>query len=57
MDHTQFMIFRESVIQDGGDGVLHCFIWANQKYDPETSKSFSFKFQKEYKYIPWITES
>ena len=57
MDHTQFMILRESIIQDGGDGMLHRFIWANQKYDPETSKSYSFKFQNESKYIPWIPAS
>ena len=27
--HTLFMILSESIIQDGGDGVLHRFIWAN----------------------------
>ena len=26
VDHTQFMILSESIIQDGGDGVLHHFI-------------------------------
>ena len=26
VDHTQFMILSESIIQDGGDGVLHRFI-------------------------------
>ena len=36
VDNTQFMILSESIIQDGGDGVLHRFIWANQKSDSET---------------------
>ena len=26
VDHTQFMVLSESIIQDGRDGVLHCFI-------------------------------
>ena len=26
VDHTQLMILSESIIQDGGDGVLHRFI-------------------------------
>ena len=26
MDHTQFMILSESIIQDDGDGMLHRFI-------------------------------
>ena len=26
VDHTQFMILSESIIQDGGEGVLHRFI-------------------------------
>ena len=39
VDHTQFMISSESIIQDGKDGVLHCFILLDQKYHSETSKS------------------
>ena len=26
VDRTQFMILSESIIQGGGDGVVHCFI-------------------------------
>ena len=51
------MILSESIIQDGGDGVLHSFIWANQKYDSETSKSYSLQVLKRIKYISWIIES
>ena len=47
VDHTQFMILIESIIQDGRNGLLHRFIWANQKYDSKTSKSYSSKFQNE----------
>ena len=50
------MILSESIIKDGGDGVLHCFIWANQKYDSETSKSYSVQVSKWIKYIPWTIE-
>ena len=57
LDHTQFMILSESSIQDGGAGVLHRFIWANQKYDSETSKSYSVQVSKRIKYILWIIES
>ena len=57
VDHTQFMILSESIIQDGGVGVLHRFIWANQKSDSETSKSYSVQVLKRIKYIPWIIES
>ena len=57
VDHTLFMILSESIIQDGGDGVLHRFIWANQKYDSETSKSYSVQVSKRIKHIPWIRES
>ena len=52
------MILSESIIRDGGDGVLHRFIWANQKHDSETSKSYSVQASKRIKYdIPWIIES
>ena len=54
VDHTQFMILSESIIQDG---VLHRFILANQKYDSETSESYSVQVSKRIKYIPWIIES
>ena len=57
VDHTQFMILTESIIKNGGDGVLHRFIWANQKYDSETSKSYSVQVLKRIKYISWIIES
>ena len=53
VDHTQFMILSESIIQDG---VLHRFIWENQKYDSETSKSYSVQVSEQIKYIPWIIE-
>ena len=43
--------------QDGGDGVLHHFIWATQKFDSKTSKSYSVQVSKQIKYIPWIIES
>ena len=52
VDHTQFMILSESIIQDGGEGVLHRFIWANQKYDSDTSKSYSVQVSKRINYIP-----
>ena len=51
------MILGESIIQDGGDGVLHHFIQANQKHDSESSKSYSVQVSKQIKYIPWIIES
>ena len=57
VDHTRYMILSESIIQDGEDGVLHRFIWANQKYDSETSKSYSVQVSKRIKYIPWIIQS
>ena len=57
MDQTQFKILSESIIQDGGDGVLHCFICANQKYDSETSKSYSIQVSKRIKIIPCVIES
>ena len=43
VDHTRFMILSESIIRDG---VLHHFICANQKYDSETSKSYSVQVSK-----------
>ena len=46
------MILSESIIQDGGDGVLHRFIRANQKHDSESSKSYSVQVSKRIKYIP-----
>ena len=46
VDHTQFMILSESIIQDSGDGVLHRFIQANQKYDSKSSKSYSVQVSK-----------
>ena len=52
VDHTQFMILSESIIQNGGDGVLHRFIRANQKYDSESSKSYSVQVSERIKYIP-----
>ena len=57
VDHTQFMILSEWTIQNGGDGVLHRFIWASQKYDSGTSKSYSVQVSKQIKYISWIIES
>ena len=39
------MILSESIIQNGGDGVLHSFFLANQKYDSETTP-FKFHFNK-----------
>ena len=57
VDHIQFMILSDSIIQDGRDGVLHPFISANQKYDSETCKSSSVQVSKRIKYIPWIIES
>ena len=51
------MILSESIIQDGGDGVLHRFIWANQKYDSEASKSYVIQVSKRIKYIPLVIES
>ena len=50
------MILSESIIQNGGDGVLHCFIRANQKYDSQSSKSYSVQVSKRIKYIPRIIE-
>ena len=52
VDHTQFIILSESIIQDGGDVELHRFIQANQKYDSESSKSYSVQVSKRIKYIP-----
>ena len=46
VDHTHFMILRESIIQDGRDGVLHRFIWANQKI-PKQVNHTPFKCQNE----------
>ena len=46
VDHTQFMILSESMIQDSGDGVLHRFIRANQKYDSKSSTSYSVQVSK-----------
>ena len=52
VDHTQFMILSEWTIQDGGDGVLHRFIWANQKYDSEQVNHTPFKFQNKLSTFP-----
>ena len=56
VDHTQFIILSESIIQDGRDGVLHRFIRANQKHDSESRKSYFVQVSKQIKYIPWIIE-
>ena len=41
------MIISESITQDVGDGVLHRFMWANQKMIPKQVNHTPFKFQNE----------
>ena len=44
VDHTEFMILSESIIQDGGDGVLHRF--TGDKI-PKQVNHTPFKFQNK----------
>ena len=53
VDHTQFMILSESIIQDGGDGILHSFIWEIRNMILKQVNHTTFKFQNESSTSPW----
>ena len=47
VDHTQFMILSESIIQDGGDGVLHRVLFEQIRNMIQKQVNHTpFKFQK-----------